>query len=207
MSVDLAQALQDFSSTVDFIRKTNQQIYDVYVNPTPKDVTIYGPDGQVISSVPNRAKLVAEFEDWRANVRREYPAFNILQNPWFIDTDGDGKLNSPLSVWVTSDHSVEENTVYAYNDDSLPDIVKQALLDVKAVRINTDGNLTNCCIIPFNVQKVVIKGTYDGGRGVLLPGNAVKGIVSTGALVVISTTGNIKLEGLGELNPTESTNM
>jgi|GEM_PF-2606753 len=91
---DLAKALQDFSSTVDFIRKTNQQIYDVYVNPTPKDVTIYGPDGQVISSVPNRAKLVAEFEEWKANVRGEYPLVNIHHNT-LLQASTDSSLKIP----------------------------------------------------------------------------------------------------------------
>ena len=62
MSVDLAKALQDFSSAVDFMRRNAQQLWDVYLNPSPKTVTIYGPDGQVISSVPNRAKLVAEYD-------------------------------------------------------------------------------------------------------------------------------------------------
>jgi len=34
-----------------------------------------------------------------------------------------------------------------------------------------------------------------------MPGNSIKGKFSAGALAVVSTTGNIKVEGLGELEP------
>jgi hypothetical protein len=92
MSVDLAQALQDFSSVVDFMRRNAQQLWDVYLNPNPQTVAIYGPDGQVVNSVPNLAK-------WRQIVWED--ALSAMTKTIYINQrdgsdENDGTSSSPV---------------------------------------------------------------------------------------------------------------
>jgi hypothetical protein len=179
MGVDLAKVLQDFSSAVDFIRKTNEQIYDVYVNPAPKDVTIYGPDGQVISSVPNRAKLVAEFEDWKANVRREYPAVNLL-DPLIslgLKTDSNGNPIKP-PIWVGSGIQLNEYSIVEREDTPIEDF---PILG---------------CNLSYKVYKIDMAKKSDEYSFITFPAyNCISGHITAGALV-IHTTGKVKIHSL-----------
>ncbi len=177
MSVDLAQALQDFSATVDFIRKTNQQIYDVYVNPTPKAVTIYGPDGQVISSVPNRAKLVAEFEEWKNSARIEFNSANICPNPYLIDSDGSGVPDGLAFV----NTKILSTTVLTPKKDGTPDEQIAYKLIAFALRGNPEEEFSgnNLTIFSrFRVLKLEAELTTTPGQDAILiffPANAFIG--------------------------------
>ncbi len=94
MSVDLARALQDFSSAVDFMRRNAQQLWDVYLNPDPKEVTIYGPDGRAIKEVPNLAK-------WREVIRND--AYTAMYKVLYVDAENgddsnEGTTSKPLKT-------------------------------------------------------------------------------------------------------------
>ena len=177
----------------------------LHFDPTPRDINVsfYDETGNLTNvTIPNRAKILADFETWKEETRREFPFINILANPYMRDTDGDGKLNSPLSGWVSGDYSVVKKQVYAWNDSSLPDVVKQAFYDTGIVYNDSNGNPTVCCHVSFNVQKFVFSGTdYDSGRATFMPWNPVLGKFSFGALAIVTTTGNINVEGIGDLEP------
>jgi len=182
-----------------------RKAYDMFYNPNPLDVQteVYDENGNLIrATLPNRAKIHQDYKNWKANARKEYPFVNILKNSHMLDINGDGKLDSPLSGYVAGDYSIVENKVLPWNDPSIPPVLTQALLDIGVIYKNSNGNLSQCCRVPFNVQKFTISGTdYNTGLFFLIPGNPLRGTFSFGALAVVSTTGNIRAEGLGELTP------
>jgi len=203
--MNLTELQQKVDRLIFNIAEQNRRAYQLFYDPNPQDVILPQLDenGNLVNvTIPNRAKILADFEAWREGARGEYPFVNILANPYMLDTDGDGKLNSPLPGYVTGDYSIQENQVYAWNDSSLPNIVKQAFYDVDIIYNNDDGNPTFQGRIPFNVQKFVFSGTdYSSGHALFMPGNSVKGKFSFGALAVVTTTGNINVEGIGDLEP------
>ena len=205
MGINLAEIQQKVDRLLFNMAEQNRRAYSVFYDPNPQDVELPQLDenGNLVTvKIPNRAKVLADFEAWREGARGEFPFVNILANPYMLDTDGDGELNSPLPGYVAGDYSIIEKQVFAWNDSSLPAPVKQAFYDVGIVYNDSGGNPTICCHVPFNVQKFVFSGTnYNSGHAFFIPGNAVKGKFSFGALAIVTTTGNVKVEGIGELVP------
>lgn len=205
MSINLAEIQQKVDRLLYNIAEQNRKAYQLFYDPNPQDVSLPQLDenGNLVTvSIPNRAKILEDFNNWRQKVRGEFPFVNILENPYMIDTDGDGILNSPLPGCVAGDYSIVEKTVLAWNDPNLPFSVVQAFKDIGIVYTDANGNLTQCCHVPFNVQKFVFSGTdYNTGYAFFLPGNPIKGKYSFGVLGVVSTTGNINVEGIGDLEP------
>ena len=192
-------AIRTLKTAGEIVRKS----YDMFYNPNPLDVQteVYDENGNLITAtLPNRAKIHQDYENWRANVRKEYPFINILKNSNMLDVDGDGVLDSPLAVSVSGDYSIVESVVLPWNDPSVPPALTQALLDIGVIYKDSDGNLSQCCKVPFNVHKFVFSGTdYTSGHALLIAFNPVAGHFTFGALAVLSTTGNIKIQGFGEL--------
>jgi hypothetical protein len=205
MGINLAEIQQKVDRLLYNIAEQNRRAYSLFFDPNPQEVELPQLDenGNLITvKIPNRAKVLADFEAWRGGARGEFPFVNILANPYMLDTNGDGNLDSPLSGYTFGDYSIKENKVFAWNDSSLPVPVKQAFYDVGVVYNDSNGNPTICCHIPFNVQKFSIAGTdYNTGGFYFMPGNSVKGIHSVGALAIVTTTGNIRVNGIGDLEP------
>ncbi|WP_456459703.1 hypothetical protein [Desulfurobacterium sp.] len=206
MGLNLAEIQQKLDRLIQNMSEQNRRAYQIFYDPNPQDVELPQLDenGNLVNvTIPNRAKILADFKTWKEETRREFPFINILFNPYMSDTDGDGNLDSPLPGYVAGDYSIEENTVYAWNDSSLPDVVKQAFYEIDAVYEHEPCSAPcQCCLVPFNVQKFAFSGTdYDSGRATFMPGNSVKGKVSFGALAIVTTTGNINVEGIGDLEP------
>ncbi|WP_456436905.1 hypothetical protein [Desulfurobacterium sp.] len=205
MGLNLAEIQQKLDRLIQNMSEQNRRAYQIFYDPNPQDVELPQLDenGNLVNvTIPNRAKILADFEVWKEGARGEYPFVNILANPYMLDTDGDGNLDSPLPGYADGDYSIVEKQVYAWNDSSLPDVVKQAFYDTGIVYNDSNGNPTICCHVPFNVQKFVFSGTdYSSGQAFFMPGNSAKGKLSFGALAVVTTTGNINVEGIGDLEP------
>jgi len=143
-----------------------------------------------------------QIDNFIQGARGAFPAVNLLKNSYMLDINGDGVLDSPLSGYVFGNASIKEKKVYSCLDPSLPDIVKKALIDLGITYMDRNGNLSICCHVPFNVQKFVFTGNdYSNSHAFFIPINPVKGRFTFGTLAVISTTGNIEVEGLGLLEP------
>ena len=95
MAIDLNQAIQELLDSVNYQKKIQEQLFDIYLNPTPKTVTIYGPDGKALGGIPNVAK-------WRDVIWKD--AQSAMAKTVYVDqvngsdTSGDGSPSAPFAT-------------------------------------------------------------------------------------------------------------
>jgi len=99
-----------------------RNLWKLHFDPTPRDlqVSFYDEYGELKTvKIPNRAKILADFEAWREGARSEFPLFPLHVNPSFIKDNGDGTYSvyGLYSVYTYGKPSVSISVV---DDDTLP---------------------------------------------------------------------------------------
>lgn len=84
MGINLTEISQKVLDTVSNASNVFRKMYDLYYNPNPIDVPMEYIDenGQKrVTNVPNRSKVLGEFETWKAGVEGHMPLMpNLLRN-------------------------------------------------------------------------------------------------------------------------------
>jgi len=100
----LEEVLAALNSAVTDVREVLTKVPEIATKNG--DVSFTFADGTQVS-LPGLPKLQSQVDNFIAGARGEYPFVNILANPYMLDTDGDGNLDSPLPGYVTGDYSIE----------------------------------------------------------------------------------------------------
>ena len=84
MGINLTEISQKVLDTVSNASNVFRKMYDLHYNPNPLDVSMEYIDenGQKrATNVPNRSKVLGEFEEWKNGVRNEFPVINLYEHP------------------------------------------------------------------------------------------------------------------------------
>ncbi|MEO2067924.1 MAG: hypothetical protein ABGX27_00215 [Desulfurobacteriaceae bacterium] len=155
MTVNLAEIGQKLDRLIYNMSEQNKRAYSVFYDPNPQDVELPQLDenGNLVTvKIPNRAKILADFETWREGARGEYPITpNLLKNTRFFKWSGEvvdssypygskdntwfdntlplfwGWYNFTDSSGVTGDTTFKAKTIHvkntsAWNTEGLPSL-------------------------------------------------------------------------------------
>ena len=93
MGLNLAEIQQKLDRLIQNIAEQNRRAYQIFYDPNPQDVTLPQLDenGNLVNvTIPNRAKILADFTAWREGARIEFSSANICPNPELVDSNNDG---------------------------------------------------------------------------------------------------------------------
>ena len=100
MGLNLAEIQQKLDRLIQNMSEQNRRAYQIFYDPTPQDVELPQldeNDNLVNVTIPNRAKILADFEAWRESARREYNV--LLEYPvLYVDPVDGNDSNSGIST-------------------------------------------------------------------------------------------------------------
>ena len=93
MTFNFSELQQKVDRLLYNVAEQNRRAYQLFYDPTPRDVQLPQIDenGNLTTvTIPNRAKILTEFNSWKENARIEFNSANICPNPYLIDSDNSG---------------------------------------------------------------------------------------------------------------------
>ena len=85
MGLNLAEIQQKLDRLIQNIAEQNRQAYQIFYDPNPQDVTLLQLDenGNLVNvTIPNRAKILADFTAWREGAREEFVGTKLIPIDW-----------------------------------------------------------------------------------------------------------------------------
>ena len=228
--VNLAELQQKVDRLLFNMSEQNRRAYSVFYDPNPQDVELPQLDenGNLTTvKIPNRAKVLSDFEAWKAGTRGEYPITpNLLKNTrffkWADETiDNTNPYGNKDNTWfdntlplfwswynytdsngVTGDTTFKAKTIHVKNTSAWVEEGLPPLDQIPLIRAGYGDNL---------VRALVLDITRTGGGTVILNqdrhyytswsvGNFA--VTSKAYIAVLSRTGDIRFALPGNRFPT-----
>jgi len=168
MGLNLAEIQQKLDRLIQNISEQNRRAYQIFYDPNPQDVTLPQLDknGNLVNvTIPNRAKILADFTAWREGAREEFGTVNLLKNTQFLDSNDD---NFPDGYYTYYSSSATKTYTLITPDKNAADgtdekIASQVLAKAFTGDENDTGSWTHdWSDAIYKILKVTLQGFEPG---------------------------------------------
>ncbi len=83
--MNLTELQQQIDRLIQNIAEQNRRAYQIFYDPNPQDVTLPQLDenGNLVNvTIPNRAKILADFEAWKKGAQEEFVGTQLISSNW-----------------------------------------------------------------------------------------------------------------------------
>jgi len=113
MGLNLAEIQQKLDRLIQNIAEQNRRTYQIFYDPNPQDVTLPQLDenGNLVNvTIPNRAKILADFEAWKKGAQEEFVGTQLISSNWSSTAGVSYAYGNTGDISITTECTLKHDT-------------------------------------------------------------------------------------------------